>query len=468
VIAALLFVLSAIALGHALQLNNGFYDYSSLKWVTAALLLCGGGVGCLRLRPVPFRRAYLTVCAVLAAGIAWQLFVLYVAKPGFYLDAEPNYQLLKAGIIAEGLMIALGLSGLGRASRIWFPAVLALNLALGVWIFKASPDPLIDVVTVHKAAIEALLKHQDPYRISFENIYGEEAKNFYNPEAIAGRRIAFGYPYPPVSLLFAVPGQVLFGDFRYAQLAALVAAAAMIGFSTPGLASKLAACLLLTTPRGLFVLEQGWTEPIAILLLAATLFTMQRRPVAGAWIGGLLIFAKQYLFLAGPSFLRYVLGRRRREVIPMLVFASLAPAAATLPFALWHPNSFLNNVIWLQTKEPFRTDSLSYLSWAARAGWGQGSFWWAVGAACVALVIGLVWTPNTEKGFGASVTLYSLAMFAFGSKAFCNYYYFVIGALCCTAALCASSLDSSGPSPGSWNEEKAKHGHEPPVPVRSG
>ena len=25
-------------------------------------------------------------------------------------------------------------------------------------------------------------------------------------------------------------------------------------------------------------------------------------------------------------------------------------------------------------------------------------------------------------------------MFAFGSKAFCNYYYFVIGALCCTLA----------------------------------
>ena len=47
-----------------------------------------------------------------------------------------------------------------------------------------------------------------------------------------------------------------------------------------------------------------------VLLLAATVFTMQRRPLAGAWIGGLLIFAKQYLFLSGPSFLRYVLGRR--------------------------------------------------------------------------------------------------------------------------------------------------------------
>ena len=32
-ISALLLALSAIALGHAIQLNNGFYDYASLKWV---------------------------------------------------------------------------------------------------------------------------------------------------------------------------------------------------------------------------------------------------------------------------------------------------------------------------------------------------------------------------------------------------------------------------------------------------
>jgi hypothetical protein len=466
-ISMLCFVLSAMALGHALQINNGFYDYSSLKWVTGALVLCAAGVACMRVRTRAVRPWQLAVSSVLTAGIAWQLFALYTAKPGFYLDANPDYRLLKFCVGAEALMIALGVAGVRRAARIWFPAVLALNIGLGVWIVKASPDPWIDVVTVHRAAIEALMKHQDPYRISFENIYGDDAKNFYNPAAIAGRRIAFGYPYPPVSLLFAVPGQVLLGDFRYAELAALIVAAALIGSVGSGVIPKLAACLLLTTPRGLFVLEQGWTEPIAIGLLAATLFLMTRRPLASGWVGGLLIFAKQYLFLAGPLFLRYALGQRRRHVLPILAFAGLAAAAATLPFALWHPNSFMNNVIWLQTREPFRTDSLSYLSWAARDGWGQGSFWWAVGAACIAMVAGLVATPNTAAGFGASIALYSLAMFAFGSKAFCNYYYFVIGALCCTAALCAAALDRTGPSPESYDEEKAKHA-DASAPVQSG
>jgi hypothetical protein len=458
VISSLFFALSAIALGHALQINNGFYDYSALKWVTAALLLCAVGVTCLRVRASFLHRWHLAVCVVLAAGIGWQLVALYTARPGFYLDADPDYRLLKLGIVAEAVMIALGL--FGRAARVWFPAVLALNLALGVWIVKASPDPWIDVVTVHRAAIEALMKREDPYRISFENIYGDEAKNFYNPAAIAGRRIAFGYPYPPVTLLLTVPGQVLLGDFRYAELAALIIAAALIGLSAAGLVPKLAACLLLTTPRGLFVLEQGWTEPIALLLLAATVFTMTRRPIAGAWIAGLLIFTKQYLFLAGPAFLRFALGRPRRQVLPILGLAGIAAAAATLPFALWHPNSFMNNVIWLQTREPFRTDSLSYLSWAARDGWGQGSFWWAVGAACIAMLISLLYTPNTAAGFAATVALYSLAMFTFGSKAFCNYYYFVIGALCCTAALCAARLDSGGRPPGSYGEQKANDGHD--------
>jgi hypothetical protein len=466
VISTMLFVLSAIALGHALQINNGFYDYASLKWVTGALLLCGAGVGCLRLQPRAPRRWSWLVRIALTGGIAWQLFVLFTARPAFFREANPDYRVQTFGVGAEAVMILLGLVGGRRLARIWFPIVLVLNLGLGVWIISASPDPGIDVITVHRAAIEALMKRQDPYRISFENIYGEDAKYFYNPAAIAGRRIAFGYPYPPVSLLFAVPGQVLAGDFRYAELASLIACAALIGWSAPGIVPQLAATLLLTTPRGLFVLEQGWTEPIALLLLAATVVIMRRRPREGAWIGGLLIFAKQYLFLAGPSFLRYTLGQRRRDIVPILALSALAPAAATLPFALWHPNSFMNNVIWLQTREPFRTDSLSYLSWAARQGLGQGSFWWAVGAACIAIVIGLRFTPNTATGFAATVSLYSLAMFSFGSKAFCNYYYFVVGALCCTAALCAAELDTAGHSPESYGEQTTKDGHPPADTVR--
>jgi hypothetical protein len=310
--------------------------------------------------------------------------------------------------------------------------VLGIHVALGVWMIRASPNPWIDVVTVHRAAIHALLTHHDPYRITIQNIYGDLAPFFYNRAAIIGNYIALGYPYPPVSLLLAVPGQLLAGDYRYAELAAVAGGAAFIGFSGPDLPAKLAACVLLTTPRGLFVLEQGWTEPTAILLLAATIFFMRRSAIAASWTAGLLIVSKQYLGLAGPGFLRFCVGR------PMpwrlVLFAAFAASAATLPLALWHPNAFMNNVVWLQTREPFRIDSLSYLSWAARAGWGTGSIYWAVGAGLGALAIALVATPNTPAGFASTVALSSLVTFAFGSKAFCNYYFFVIGALCAGAA----------------------------------
>ena len=57
-----------------------------------------------------------------------------------------------------------------------------------------------------------------------------------------------------------------------------------------------------------------------------------------------------------------------------------------------------------------------------------------VGAALVASVATLWTTRNTPAGFAASTAMIMFAMFAFGSKAFCNYYYFVLGAMCIAVA----------------------------------
>jgi hypothetical protein len=65
---------------------------------------------------------------------------------------------------------------------------------------------------------------------------------------------------------------------------------------------------------------------------------------------------------------------------------------------------------------------------------GRGSFVWAIGAGSVAAMIATVTTRNTPEGFAASIAWTTFAFFAFGSKAFCNYYFFVIGALCCAIA----------------------------------
>jgi hypothetical protein len=433
-------IASAVALGHALQIANGFYDEAALGWLTGALALCAAAVLALAARrapALPKQEPWLRLA--IAAGIGWQVASLLEAPPGMYLLEHSNVGLFKAGVIVEAALIAIGAARFRVSDSVWFPALLVVHVAVGIWMLHASPSPRIDVVVVHREALDALWRGQDPYRITFENIYGS-GSGFYNPQAVAGNRVLFGYPYPPLSLLLALPGYVVTGDYRYAELAAWAAGAAFIGYARPGVLAKLAAALLLTQPRGFFVLEQGWTEPIAVLMLAVTISGMSRKKSVSAWAGGLLIVTKQYLALAAPLLWRF--AARRRDAAGFLARAGIAAAAVTLPFVLWHPRAFVDSVLLLQMREPLRIDSLSFLSWAARHDLGNGSFIWAIAAGSVALVAGALLTPNTPAGFAASLALSSFATFAFGSKAFCNYYFFVVGALCC--AIATQGLTASG------------------------
>jgi len=428
------FAVSAIALGRALQINLGFYNEVALLWLTVAFLSSAVGIVLYRTASLVSRGSAVLVSALLVAGIAWQFYQQYTSKPGLYLREDASLAVFRGGLVAQAVCIACGVINIRPLRHFWFPGLLAASLFLGVWMIRATPDPYIDVVEVHKEAIEALVHHRDPYRISFANIYEHaESQKFYNPEAVIGGRLAQAYPYPPPSLLLATPGHVLFGDYRYSELVLLIAAAGLIGFTYGTLPAMLAASVLLTTPRIWFVIEEGWTEPIGIFLLVLTVVLMRRMPIVGGWVAGIFAMSKQYLGVSALAFLRLIFMRPKQW--PWVAFGVVfAAAAVTLPFALWHPNAFMRNVIWLQTKEPFRVDSLSYLAWAAQHGMGRGSFLWAIGAGSVAAIITAATTRNTPEGFAASISFTTFAFFAFGSKAFCNYYFFIIGGLCCAIA----------------------------------
>ncbi len=422
---------SVAALGYALQIHDGFYDERALAWLTAALALCIAGVATLKSPQRAWRNEDLWLRLLAAAAIGLQVFLLLRFPPGMYLQPRANLNWFHAGVAAQAALVAVGITGIKPAARLWFPAILVTHFALGIWMLHASPSPHIDVVVVHRDAIDALARGQSPYAINFENIYGADS-GFYNPQAVEGGRVMFGYPYPPLSLLVAAPGQWLAGDYRYAELFAWVLAAALIGFGEASVLPKLAATLLLTTPRGFFVLEQGWTEPVALLMLALTVFAMARLPGVAAWAGGLLLVTKQYLAVAGPLLWRFAAGRG--DTTRFLFRALILAAAVTLPFALLNLRAFVESVLLLQTREPFRADSLSYLSWAARQGFGAGTFAWAAVAAVLGVTFSMIATPNTPAGFAASLAFSSFLTFAFGSKAFCNYYFFVVGAICCAIA----------------------------------
>jgi hypothetical protein len=463
---SVLLALSAIGLGHALQLSNGFYRPRALAWLSLSLAFCVAALAFARRADAEGEQgpSRLTV-VVLLGGLAWQLAELAIgADPIMYPRQGADLTAFRAGVALEAVAIAAGAARVRGLRHAWFPLVLAASLGLGVWAIRNSPSPPIDVVVVHREAIDALARHDNPYTITFPDIYGPRQRPLYNASAVSGGRVSAGYMYPPPNLLLVAPAQWLFGDYRYAELALLLAAAGMIGWSRRDQGAKLAACLLLTTPRVFFVIEQGWTEPVGLFVLAAAMLLIAKAPARAGWALGLLLVTKQYLALCTPPVLRAAF-RDRRLSTRILASAALTGAVVVLPFVAWHPRAFLDNVVWLQTREPFRMDSLSYLSWAARHGLGQGSFWWAIAAAAAGSALGLGLTRSTPAGCAATIAVTTFALFAFGSKAFCNYYFFVIGSLCCAVAAHSgpASSDQSIPGmPGGRTTADAGSGAQPP------
>jgi hypothetical protein len=338
----------------------------------------------------------------------------------------------QAALVFVASLAFLGIARIPATQRIWFPIVLVIHAAIGGWIIESSPWPAIDVFMFQRDASAQLIAGGSPYTVQYPNIYGAET-NYYGPGLSRAGKLGFGFPYPPLSLLLILPGHLVAGDFRYAHLAAVIGAGVLMAYARPGPVAVAAACLYLFTPRVFFILEQGWTEPLVVLLLAATIFCACRTPRAMPYAYGLLLAVKQYLVLAVP--IAYVLARAANTNLAAILTRSLAVGVAvTLPFVLWDPRPFIESVVTLQLHQPFRPDSLSYLAWVATRGGPVVSGALAFAVAAVALVPALWLTARTPSGVAASVALVYFAFFAFNKQAFANYYLFVIGAMCCAIA----------------------------------
>ena len=92
-------------------------------------------------------------------------------------------------------------------------------------MIRQLPDPFIDVWDFQQDASAALLHGQNPYEVRLRNIY--ESKVLYGPGTVVDGFLTLRYPYPPLTLLMTAPARLL-GDVRWADLAALEAAAILI------------------------------------------------------------------------------------------------------------------------------------------------------------------------------------------------------------------------------------------------
>ncbi len=419
---------AAALLGAALQRANGFYEPAAMAMVVAALVVAWAALLAPRAlgRLVPDQPR--AVAAVLAAVLIGQLAVIARAPIGMYLtrpmpSQHPGFV---PGLAVAALCAVAALVG-GRRVRLTAAAgLLGATVVLGLLTYRGSPDPVIDVVTVHDEAFAALARGESPYSMSFPDLYRGQ-QDFYPPGMVENGRVQYGFPYPPLSLVMAWPGHAL-GDFRYAELAALVlGAAALVAAGRRSAVAVLAAGVLLFTPRGFFALEQSWTEPFAIGWLGLAVWAASTgKPLAAAAALGLAMATKQYLVLAAPMLWHLAdTPARRRDVI--LVAAATA-VAATLP-ALADPTGFFHSAVMVQVREGLRMDALSLAVPLARATGAP-----LPGVAYAALVafaalLAIRRAPSTPAGATAAFAVTVLTAFAFGKKAFCNYYVLVIAAL---------------------------------------
>ena len=437
---------SAVTLGHALQISNGHFHPRSVFWLTLAFAACATGILAPSIRKLE-SAGNSSVFLVLGVGLGVHFAQLLTTPPGIYLQPTSliQYRLFQLGLVVAAVLAMLGMQRRSRFRHLRIVLLLVTHFLLGVWIIKMSPNPIIDVYVFHSAASEALLDGVNPYAIRFPNIYGDAA--FYGKNLAEDDWLNFGFPYPPLSLFLALPGHVLLGDFRFSQLAAMTLSGALMAYTRPGRLAPLAASLFLFTPRGFFVLEQGWSEPFVVLLLSAAVFCAVRSPRLLASALGLMYVTKQYMVLAFPTLL-LLLPRpvTRLQAQRMIVHMGLV-AAVTVPLILWDISAFWESAVMLHIRQPFRLDALTYLAWLAQTMGVEAPQWLAFAAAVPALALVLWKCPSTPSGFAAATALVYFVFFSLGKQAFCNYYFFLVGTLCCSVAATLPSPNVNADQP---------------------
>jgi hypothetical protein len=436
-VTSLLLGLAALALGQALQKSHGFLTAPGLVWLTIALLCSGASAASQYLSFPKVSGRFLR--AVLVTGLAWQIFQLVTTYS--YINILPSHIPIlwqfQTSMILGGICALISLTPWAWRSSYLRRGLIASTffaiLLAGIWVIRTSPNPFIDVYVYQQTSSEALLNGQNPYELTPPNIYGNI--DFYGPELVKDGNMTIGNPYPPLSIYLSFLGYVMAGDIRYSHLAALLMAGLLMTRLRPSREALLAAYIFLFTPSIYFVLEQSWTEPLVLLLSVAVVWCALNRPAWKFAALGLLVASKQYMIFLSPLIVLLIPPAATKRFWVQACGWTVASAfVVTAPLAFWNFPAFLWNVGLAQWYQVFRTDALSYTAFYALA-FGQlpSQF---LSFIVLGLALLLIWRfgSRTPTGYAIALALCLGLFFAFNKQAFCNYYFLVIGILCCALA----------------------------------
>ena len=374
---------------------------------------------------------------VLAVSLLLFLALGLATRPGEHLQG-PYYRValaLVSLVLGGGVWAAF----LRRRSRpaVWravFVAGVMAGFGLRIWMLRVSPAPVIDVFVEFQESAQHLLAGLNPYTVPVSDVYRGTQEYGYR---------LLGYAYLPANLYLQTLAYSLAGDFRYACIAAeAVVAFAFYRVAGPGRRlAMLTVLLFLFHPRGLLVIEQGWTEPFIAGAFALFLWLRARRPesLGAAAAYGYMLSLKQYLVY----FVLHLFMIERRG--KALAVAAVTGILTCLPFLVWDPSSFLTYAVKFQLETPFRPDGLTVVSLLYRLfGFTAGKWLAGLVGLAVALYTYRRFLPLGLLGYLFAVTLTTFSIFLFGSQAFCNYYY-LIAVLCLfLLAVCARPSEAAG------------------------
>jgi hypothetical protein len=375
--------------------------------------------------------AMIFACAV----FQFIMVILYPFGSKMHIETTLPLYLFMTIILILALLLLLVMSKQGNMAKNWpFLLLIFIQMLIGIFLITTLSKPGIDVLRFQEGAISALLDGINPYDIYYPDLYPPAASTlFYAPGLSVKGVLQFGYPYLPLTFLSSLPGALL-GDVRYASLIAMILSGILITFARLGRLSKVAAVFLLFTPIFPLMLYCGWTDVYPVLMLALVWFCHNRSRRFLPYAVGLLLVSKQYMVLIAPlTILLLPHPWSLRNIISFAWRAILTGMVITLPLALWNIHAFLKSAIFLQFYQPFRWDAMSFLVLAKPH--NPSNWVWMPFALVFITIIGLIWVGKRKTiNFPLAMGITMLIFFTFSKQAFANYYYLVVGTLCCALA----------------------------------
>ena len=133
--------------------------------------------------------------------------LLINSPPGVYLHPlhPAQWRQFHFGLAAAAVLSGAGLMERAPLARWRMPVLLLLHFLLGIWLIHASPSPIIDVDTMQREGVKALMQGINPYALTFPNPYGSTA--LFGNKIATATRILVGFPADrdPGGRLFGPP-----------------------------------------------------------------------------------------------------------------------------------------------------------------------------------------------------------------------------------------------------------------------